>query len=100
MKALLIAAAACAALSTAPAMAATTHYRPAERVQIIPLTPNEAMGDLGDPSYAASETGWAQTEVTQDPALLSALQAQGISPDRVLDVGMYGGGKVDIYVSG
>ena len=100
MKALLIAAAACAALSTVPAMAATTH-RPLERVQVIPLDPTEAQVALpSDGQSAMFQTNWARDQVNQDPALISALEAQGMSLDRVIDLGRYSDGQVDIYVSG
>lgn len=100
MKALLIAAA-CAALSAVPAMAATHHGLPAERVQIIPLTSTEVMLDFpSSDSYAGFETAWAHDQVTGDPALISALKARGMTPDQVIDFGRYPDGHVDIYVPG
>lgn len=99
MKALLVVAAACAALTAVPAMAATQHPH-TERVQVIPLNASVAQADLGDPSNAAAETAWARSQVMNDPALLSALAARGMSPDRVIDLGRYSDGQTDIYVSG
>jgi hypothetical protein len=82
-------------------MAATVHRAPAERVQIIPLNATEQMVDFpSSDSYAGFETAWAQGQVMSDPALVSALRAQGLTPGQVLDFGRYPDGHVDIYVPG
>lgn len=102
MKALLIAAAACAALSISPAMAAPNQFRPApERVQIVPLDSTVAAGALpGDAIAAQEETVWAKNRVAQDPMLSSVLRADGLSLDRVIDVATFPNHHIDIYVSG